>query len=125
MAKLKERTLKVLESLSQMTEPAKPGQIGEPIDEKPIDVGRHLGELLKAGFAEKTDEAENLWAVTEGGAEYLANIEETTVSQPQVTGPVTASPTRGTTETVPSQSDLFRGIGERLSSETRQEKVIL
>jgi len=47
-------------TLSQMTEPVKPGQIGEAIGEKPIDVGRHLGELLKAGFAEKTDKTENL-----------------------------------------------------------------
>ena len=119
MAEIKERTLKILESLSQMAEPAKPSQIGEPIGEKPIDVGRHLGELLKAGYAEKTNEAENLWAVTEGGAEYLATIEESTVSQSRVTGPVPAPPT------VPSQADLFRGICERLGVGTKKGDIRL
>ena len=67
MAEIKERALKVLQALSQMTEPARPSQIGEIIGEKPIDVGRFLAELLKAGLVEKTDEEQNLWTVTEKG----------------------------------------------------------
>lgn len=116
--------MKVLQALSQMTEPARPSQIGEIIGEKPIDVGSFLAELLKAGLVEKTDEEQNLWTVTEKGTEYLSNLGKQPVSQPHVTGPVSQPPMTGyvtgttpqppeTLSTVPSQSDLFRSIGEK------------
>ena len=43
----KEKELKVLSALSQLTEPARPSKIGEIVGKKPIDVGRYLTELLK------------------------------------------------------------------------------
>jgi len=86
MAEIKERTLKVLQALSQMTEPTRPTEIGNAIGEKPIDVGRFLVELLKGGLAEKVDEEQNLWTVTEKGTEYLGSIEKEPLSQPPVTG---------------------------------------
>jgi len=45
VAEIKERTLKILQVLSQMTEPTRPTEIGNAIGEKPIDVGRSLAEL--------------------------------------------------------------------------------
>jgi len=86
---VKEKELKVLLALSQLTEPARPSKIGEIVGEKPIDVGRYLAELLKAGLAEKTGDTQNLWTVTEKGAEYLSNLGGQPVSQPRVTGSVT------------------------------------
>ena len=74
MAELKEKELKTLSALSQLTEPARANQIGEIIGEKPIDVGQFLAELLKAGLAEKTDEEPHLWTITDKGAEYLSNV---------------------------------------------------
>lgn len=116
MAVISERTLKVLQSLSQMTEPTRATEIGIAIGEKPIDVGRMLAELLKAGFSEKTDEEQNLWAVTDKGAEYLDKIGAKPLSQPIVTSPVVGitPETPETVSTVPSQADLFRKEGELL-----------
>lgn len=123
MAEIKERTLKVLQALSQATEPARPSQIGEVIGEKPIDVGRFLAELLKTGLVEKTGEEQNLWAVTEKGTEYLSNLGNQPASQPQVTGPVPQPPE--TISTVPSQTDLFRSIGENLGVGAKKSDVRL
>ena len=94
MAEIKERTLKVLQALSQMTEPTRPTEISKAIGEKPIDVGRFLAELLKGDLAEKVDEEQNLWTVTDKGAEYLSNLGKQPVSQPHVTGPVSQEPRR-------------------------------
>jgi len=85
MAELKEKELKILSALSQVTEPARPSRIGKIIGEKPIDVGGFLVELLKAGLAEKTDEERNLWTITDKGVEYLSNLGEQPLSQPHVT----------------------------------------
>ena len=119
----------ILSALSQLTEPARPSQIGEIIGEEPIDVGRFLAELLKAGLAEKTDEERKLWTITDKGVEYLSNLGKQPVSQPHVTEtmpqpPVTVKPPPTvvtgkpepleTTETIPSQSDIFRREGELL-----------
>ena len=122
MAEIKERSLKVLQGLSQMTEPIRPTEIGNMVGETPLNVGIDLSELLKAGLAEKTDETQNLWSVTEKGTEYVSNLDIESLSQPSVTvtepvtktAPVTEIPPEKTAETVPSQSDLFRAEGERL-----------
>ena len=125
MAELKEKELKILSALSQLAEPARPSKIGEITGEKPIDVGRFLAELLKAGQAEKTDEERNLWRVTDKGAEYLSNLGKQPLSQQHVTETVpqgkplpivvTGKPEPlETTETIPSQSDIFRREGELL-----------
>jgi len=119
MAEIKERTLKVLQALSQMAEPTRPTEIGNAMGEKPLDVGRFLAELLKGGLAEKVDEEQNLWAVTEKGTEYLGSIEKEPLSQPPVTEPP------GTVSTVPSQSDLFRSIGERLGVGSKKGDIRL
>ena len=98
-----------------MTEPTRLMEIGNTIGEKPIDVGRFLAELLKGGLAEKVDEEQNLWTVTEKGTEYLGSIEKEPLSQPPVTGSVTGTTPQPpeTVSTIPSQSDLFRSIGEK------------
>jgi predicted transcriptional regulator len=80
MAEIKERTLKALQALSQMTEPTRPTEIGNAIGEKPLTVGNYLAELLKAGLAE-TDEDKNLWVITDKGAEYLDNVEKEPLPQ--------------------------------------------
>ena len=76
-----------------MTEPTRPAEIGNMVGETPLNVGRDLSELLKADLAEKTDEAQNLWSVTEKGAEYLSNLDIESLSQPFVTVTRTASVT--------------------------------
>ena len=110
MAELKERPLKTLSALSQMTEPVRPSDIANITRERPIDVGRDFSELLKAGLAAKVDEEQNLWAITDDGRNYLDSVAERISSQPLVTEPVTGikTCTSETSATVPSQSDLFR-----------------
>ena len=115
MAEIKERALKVLQGLSQTAEPIRPTEIGNMVGETPLNVGGDLSELLKAGLAEKTDETQNLWSVTEKGTEYVSNLDIESLSQPSVTVTETVAKTASVTEltpektaeTGPFQSDLF------------------
>ena len=58
--------------------------------------------------------------MTEKGAEYLGNLGEQPVSQPHVTAtpPQPVTQTAETAETIPSQADLFKDLGERLGLST-------
>jgi len=126
MADIKEKPLKTLRALSQMTEPTRPTEIGKAIGEKPVDAGRYLAELLKGGLAEKTDEEKNLWAITEKGSEHLYNIEKEPPSQPPMMGSVTENKLPPETiDTIPAQSDIFRGIGERLGVGSKKGDIRL
>jgi len=131
MADIKEGSLKTLLVLSQVTEPTKPSEIGAVTGEKPVVVGQHLAELLKGRLAEKTDEEKNLWVITDSGSKYLRNIYKDDKSQSLVTGPVTEGakrqpePQPEAVDTIPAQSDLFRGIGERLGIGTKKGDIRL
>ena len=64
---VKERELKILSALSQLTEPTRPTEIGQLVGENPLNTGRALAELGKGELAVLTDKEQNLWAVTEIG----------------------------------------------------------
>ena len=73
MAELKERELKILSALSKMTEPSSPADIGIAIGVSPRDTGETLYDLGKAGLAEKPDEKQSLWLITDKGRKYIEN----------------------------------------------------
>jgi len=115
MAELKERELKILSALSQLEEPARPTEIGQLAGETPLNTGRALIELGKCDLAVQTDKEQNLWAVTDTGRDYLEEHNQPTVPQTPSRGFITGTAQKPQPEvTVPSQSDLFKSIGERL-----------
>ena len=123
MAELKERELKILSALSQLTEPARPTEIGQLVGEIPLNTGRALTELDKGELAVQTDKDQNLWAVTDAGRDYLEEQKQPTVSQTPVTGTAQKPPPGG--ETVPSQADLFKAEGQRIGFGTRKGDIKL
>ena len=82
MAELKERELKILSALSQLTEPTRPTEIGQLVGENPLNTGRILTELGKGELAVQTDKERNLWAVTDTGRDYLEEHKQLTESVP-------------------------------------------
>lgn len=116
MAEEKARILKVLEALSQCTDPARPGDIGAIIGETPFFVGHDLFDLTSKGLAQKPDKKKNLYLITDEGRQTLENPPDNWLYKPPGKAP-SHEPPPGSPPletTVPSQSDLFRDIGERL-----------
>ena len=126
MAEERPRTLKVLEALSKLTEPTSPADIASMIAISPRDTNETLYDLGKAGFAEKPDGNQSLWLITDKGRKYIEN-------PPVLSDRHSSRPLRPTAQTdhqnrhpqshwvrsnlkpSPSQSDLFKGIAQRLS----------
>ena len=73
MAEEKPRTLKVLEELSKLTEPSSPADTGIVIGVSPRDTGKTLYDLGKAELAQKPDEKQKLWLITDKGRKYIEN----------------------------------------------------
>jgi len=73
MAEERPRTLEVLEALSKMTEPSSPAEIGVIIEVSPRDTGKTLYDLGKGGLAQKPDEKQSLWLITDNGRKYIEN----------------------------------------------------
>lgn len=120
MAEQKARILRVLEALSECVDPAKAAEVGASIGETPINAGHDLFELGQGGLAEKPDKKKPLWLITDKGRETLENPPAYWVSAP------TGEPSGGNLlgkppgETVvPSQVDIFKGIGDHLGVGTR------
>ena len=121
MAEEKARILKVLEALSERTDPARPGDIGAIISETPFFVGHDLFDLTSKGLAQKPDKEKNLYLITSEGRQTLENPPDSWLHKPlQETPP--QKPPPGTPpsgslageSTIPSQADIFKSIGERL-----------
>jgi len=97
------------------------GRRGEDDSGKtPLNVGKDLDSLGKAGLARKPNEKQPLWLITDNGRKYIEN-------PPVVSGapsgarsrtpsgePSGASGEPSEEVTIPSQADLFMAIGERL-----------
>ena len=114
MVEERPRTLKVLEALSKMTEPSSPADIGIIIEVSPRDTGKTLYDLGKAGLAEKPDKNQSLWRITDKGRKYIENPPVPSVRPLEPTlEPTTQADLAEEALTVPSQSDLFRSIGEK------------
>lgn len=79
-------------------------------------------ESVTEGLAEKIDEEQNIWSVTDKGTEYLEEIGKEIPSQTSVTG-ITPPPETG--PTIPSEADLFRREGEGLGVGMKKGNVPL
>jgi len=129
-----EEKLKVLEALSTLTEPSGASDVSEITGQDPFQCRHFLYELGRSGLVEKPDKKKKLYIINENGMQFLENPAEESPKVPPreppkgtrkepLKEPLKESPKdpsleeapEGTAETVLSQSDLFRGIGERLS----------
>jgi len=123
---VKERELKILSALSQLTEPTRPTEIGQLVGENPLNTGRALAELGKGGLAVLTDKEQNLWAVTEIGQDYIEEQNQLTVSQTLSQGSVTGTAQKTPQEgTIPSQAETFKAEGQRLGVDSRKGDIKL
>ena len=114
MVEEKSRTLKVLEALSKMTEPSSPADIGIIIEVSPRDTGKALYDLGKGGLAQKPDEKQSLWLITDKGRKYIENPPVLSERPLEPTlEPTTQADLAEEVLIVPPQSDLFRSIGEK------------
>jgi len=116
MVEEKPRVQKVLESLYEADGSLKPKQIAEQIGESAMNIGKDLYDLSqKRGLAEKLEDGS--WQITGQGRDYVeSGGQPKTEPKPKPTE---------TTETVPSQSDLFRSIGEKLGVGSRKGDIRL
>ena len=131
-----EEKLKVLEALSTLTEPSGASDVSEITGQEPLQCGHLLYELGRSGLVEKPDKKKKLYIINENGMQFLENPAEESPKvspreppkvspresprePPKVSpkDPSLEEPPEGTAETVLSQSDLFRSIGERLRIE--------
>ena len=121
-----EEKLKVLEALSTLTEHSGESDVSEITGQYPFQCRHFLYELGSSGLVQKPDKKKKLYIINENGMQFLENPVEGPLKEPPKgtrKGPLkeppkggpSEEPPEGTAETVPSQSDLFRGIGERLS----------
>ncbi|MBA7664531.1 hypothetical protein ES703_72592 [subsurface metagenome] len=131
MTQQKPRKLKVLEELSKFTEPVGAAEIAGIINESTRDVGKVLYDSGKGGLAQKPDEKKSLWLITDKGKKYIENPPVLPAgpsgrpsTEPSAQSSAEELPEE-TVETVPSQSDLFRSIGERLGIGTKKGDIRL
>lgn len=129
--------LSILGVLSNADEWMRPGDIGELVDLSPLDAGRILKGLLNNGLVDKAKGKPPRYLINDKGTAYLENppeYDKTTSAPPTerkdrsreqkqkiadrlegATDEMTPERTAITHDVaVPSQADLFRGIGERL-----------
>ena len=126
MAEGRPRTLKVLEALSKMTEPSSPADIGITIEVSPRDTGKTLYDLGKGGLAQKPDDKKSLRLITDKGRKYIENPPVLSERPLEPTlEPTTQADLAEEVLTVPSQSDLFKSIGERLGVGTKKGDIRL
>ncbi len=119
MVEEKPRVQKVLECLYEGEGPIKSKEIGERISESATNVGKDLYDLsTKRGLAKKLDDGS--WQITSEGRDYVESG-----GQPKAEAKLKPTETIEISETVPSQSDLFKGIGEHLGVGARKGDVKL
>ena len=140
MVEEKPRVQKVLEFLYEVDKPVKPKEIGDQIGEGAMNIGKDLYDLSKRrGLAVKLDDGS--WEITTGGRDYVESggqpkaeptaetkaesiAESAAESAAEPKAEPKAEPTE-VGEAVPSQADLFTGIGERLGVGGRKGDVKL
>ncbi|MBA7711777.1 hypothetical protein ES703_120743 [subsurface metagenome] len=104
MAEEKPRVQKVLAHLYDAEGPARPKEIAESIGDTSLNVGKDLHRLKERGLAESEEEGQ--WKITAEGREWLESDGGREKGE--------KGEGKGKGETVPTQADLFRDIGERL-----------
>lgn len=126
MVEEKPRVQKVLEFLYEVDGPVKPKEIGDQIGESAMNIGKDLCDLSKRrGLAVKLDDGS--WKITTGGRDYVESGGQPKAepkAEPKPTPTEPAEPTE-VSDAVPSQADLFTGIGERLGVGGRKGDVKL
>lgn len=120
MVEEKPRVQKVLEFLYEADGPVKPKEIGDKIGEGAMNIGKDLYDLSKKrGLAVKLDDGS--WKITAGGRDYVESG-----GQPKAEPKAEPKPKpTEVSDAVPSQADLFTGIGERLGVGGRKGDVKL
>jgi len=109
------RVQKVLAYLYDAEDQVRPREIADAIGESPLNVGKDLHSLKERGLA--GSEGEGQWRITTAGRERIEG------SEPKETGRKERE--KETTETIPSQSDLFKSIGEKLGVGSRKGDIRL
>jgi len=123
MADEKPRVQTVLECLYEADGPLKPKVIGERIGESAMNVGKDLYDLsIKRGLAEKV--ADGSWQITSDGRNYVESGGQPKAEPKPEPKPKPTEPTE-ISDTVPSQADLFRSIGENLGVGAKKGDVRL
>jgi len=115
------RVQKVLAELYDAEEPVRPKKIAEKIGEISLNVGKDLHRLKERGLAGPAGEGQ--WRITPEGREWIEDGAEGEKGERE--GEKGKGKGRETIETVPSQSDLFRSIGEKLGVGSRKGDIRL
>lgn len=123
MTNEKPRVQKVLGYLYDAEEPVRPREIADKIDESPLNVGKDLHRLKERGLAESQGEGQ--WSITPEGREWLEGGAERERGEGERGREGEKGKEKETAETVPSQSDLFRSIGEKLGVGARKGDIRL
>jgi len=115
MTEEKPRVQKVLAYLYDAEEQVRPKEVADAIGETPLNVGKDLHDLKARGLA--GSEATGQWRITPEGRERIESGEpkETEGKERE----------KEIAETIPSQSDLFKSIGEKLGVGSRKGEVRL
>jgi len=121
MVEERPRVQKVLAELYDAEEPVRPREIAEKIGETSLNVGKDLHRLKERGLAGPAGEGQ--WCITPEGREWIEGGAEGEKGERE--GEKGKGKGRETTETVPSQSDLFRSIGEKLGVGSRKGDIRL
>ncbi len=119
MVEEKPRIQKVLAELYDAEEPVRPREIAEKIEETSLNVGKDLHRLKERGLAGPAGEGQ--WRITPEGREWIEGGAEGEKGEREGE----KGKGRETTETVPSQSDLLRSIGEKLGVGSRKGDIRL
>jgi len=123
MVEEKPRVQKVLEFLYEADGPVKPKEIGDKIGEGVMNIGKDLYDLSKKrGLAVKLDDGS--WEITAAGRGYVESGGQPKSEPKAEPKPTPTEPTE-VSDAVPSQADLFTGIGERLGVGGRKGDVKL
>ena len=126
MAGVKPRIQRVLEELYQNEKTIKPREIAGKFNETPGAIGKDLHSLKQRGLADT--EGEGQWKITNEGREWLESSDRKNKGgngTKNGTKSETKSETNETSETVPSQADLFRAEGQRVGFGSRKGDIKL
>lgn len=113
------RVQKVLAYLYDAEGTVRPKEIADVMSETPLNVGKDLHSLKERGLA--VTKVEGQWEITPEGRGWVESGGGKERGE--------KDETKETAETIPSQADLFRGIGEKLGvgarkGDTRLEAII-
>ena len=119
MAEEKARIQRVLAELYDAEETVRPREIAEKMGETSLNVGKDLHRLKERNLAEPAGEGQ--WRITPEGRECIEGGVEGERGEREGE----KEKGRETSETIPSQSDLFRSIGEKLGVGSRKGDIRL